>query len=547
MASSRHPLEWMLIVVPVFGIFGWTAARPFLTSEIAARVTETADPQITQSVAALDDWFEQHWEQNGVSRADHADQRLVFRRLSLALNGTVPSLGEIRGFDADAGDDRVARWTERRIQDSRFVDYVGGRLTDGLINPLAEDVKPFHRFGFRDWLGENIQRGTPWDQLVREMVAGRGRWGDHAGTTFAFAELSEGEQAAERLAARTVRTFLGQRIDCAQCHDHPFDHWKQADFEGLAAFYAPARLTNYGVQDPRRGPLVIEDMRASQQREVNPRVPFDDQWLSQDRHSRDQLAAWLTHSDNRRFRRAIANRVWGLMFGRPLVEPVDDIPDPVSDGSDSATDPTRPLDILGDALAASNYDLRHIIYVIAASRVFQLQSSHPLLENPETAAAAESSWAVFPLTHLTPEQYIRSLQQASTLTTLNLEHAGTVATLQRYAAVQRFVQNSEMSGDEEAIVSGTVPQTVERLMGNHTRQLSRSSPLTGPGRISLLANDVPTILETSYLTCLTRLPTDPEREYFTRQLSESSSRGRSRLVEDLYWSLFNSAEFCWNH
>lgn len=148
-------------------------------------------------------------------------------------------------------------------------------------------------------MGTQIQQGAPYDQLVKDMVAGRGIWGDHPGTTFTFAELSEGEQAPEPLAARTVRTFLGQRIDCAQCHDHPFDDWKQPDFEGLAAFFASARVTNFGVQDPQRGPLVIEDMRANEKRSVNPRVPFHDQWLSPERHTRDQLATWLTHSENR--------------------------------------------------------------------------------------------------------------------------------------------------------------------------------------------------------------------------------------------------------
>lgn len=232
------------------------------------------------------------------------------------------------------------------------------------------------------------------------------------------------------------------------------------------------------------------------------------------------------------------------MFGRPLVHPVDDIPDPLPETED---DHTRPLDILGDSLADQGYDLRHLIRTIAASRVFRLQSSHPALNEPDTAAVVESTWAAFPLTHLSPEQYIRSLQQASSITTLNSEHTGTVAALRRFADVRRFMQNSELSDADEVVVSGTVTQAVERLMGNQTTQLSRATPWTGPGRIALLSDDVTSILNTSYLACLTRLPTEPEREWFPEQLTGTSARQRARLTEDIDWSLYNSTEFCWNH
>ena len=110
-----------------------------------------------------------------------------------------------------------------------------------------------------------------------------------------------------------------------------------------------------------------------------------------------------------------------------------------------------------------------------------------------------------------------------------------------------FLQNSEMASADESAVSGTVPQTIERLMGSHTRQMSRATPLTGPGRISLLAKDASSSVDACYMACLTRLPTEPERTWFLGKLSGVSRKERARLIEDICWSLYNSAEFCWNH
>jgi hypothetical protein len=372
------------------------------------------------------------------------------------------------------------------------------------------------------------------------MIAGHGVLADHPAATFVALELSLGDQAAQRLAARTSRAFLGQRIDCAQCHDHPFAEWTQPQFEGLAAYYGQVQFRSARVEDTDIRPFVIKDDRRQEERTVAPAVPFESQWVPDSKHLRAELAAWVTHSQNRRFRRAIANRVWKLMFGRAFVSPVDDLPDP------SSPDNPDVLDVLADDLASHDDDLRRLIRVIVATRVFSLASTHQELDDELTAQRLEDCWAVFPVTELGPQQMIRAMEQAAAVRTLRAENSNTFSAIRRFERQTRFVDDYGVGGDAEDAQASTIPHTVQRLSGNYTRRNSNASLLTAPGRIAAMSSDAATCLENCYLACLSRRPTLDEQTHFLPQLSGNLKR-RANAVEDIYWTLFNSAEFCWNH
>lgn len=294
------------------------------------------------------------------------------------------------------------------------------------------------------------------------------------------------------------------------------------------------------MQDTRPRPFVIQDDRKQEEREVAPEVPFASQWLPDRKHLRTELAAWITHSDNRRFRRAIANRVWGMMFGRAFITPVDDLPDP------SSLENPDVLDVLAADLAAHGDDLRRLIHVIAASQPFRLASTHNGLDDDASALVLEEAWAVFPVTELGPQQMIRSMQQAANVRTLRAEDSGTYTSIRRYERQSRFVEEYGAAGDAEDAQASTIPHTVQRLKGNYTRQFSDASLLTAAGRIAVMSSDAASCLENCYLACLTRRPTPDERDHFLPQLQVKLKR-RLLAVEDIYWTLFNSAEFCWNH
>jgi len=516
----------------------WFVSQPVRSPQNQAAAPSTAEMAAT--VTKLDAHFALHWKEAEFEPAAKADDLVLLRRVSLALVGTVPSLEEIREFTADSAPDRLQRWTARFIADRRFVDYFGFSLAGAFIDLKNDDLEIAPRLRFVAWIGEGIQRGVPWNEMARQIIASRGALADEPGATMVAAEFDAGKsEAAERLAARTSRALLGQRIDCAQCHDHPFADWTQGQFEGLAAYFSQASYRNAVIQDDQRTSLVIDDTRNNVKRTVQPAVPFEPAWVPADGLLREQLAAWLAHPDNRRFRRAIANRLWGALFGRPLVEPVDDLSDPPSLEEPDA------LDFLADELAAHGHDLRRLIHVIVASRPFQLESSHPGLADVVLTPKLEKSHAVFPVTELDAHQLIRSMQQATAIGTILPERENTYVQLRRVESRYRFARDyeHEFSDGEEA--ADTVPQATRRLSGYVIRGLSRSSFWGATGRIAAFSS-AEVGIDQAFIACLSRHPTQDEATYFLSQSGKNMNQ-RSRALQDVYWTLFNSAEFCWNH
>ncbi len=276
------------------------------------------------------------------------------------------------------------------------------------------------------------------------------------------------------------------------------------------------------IQDTRPREFVIEDDRTQQRRTVAPDVPFDSELLSDDKHLRTELAAWVMHPQNRRFRRAIANRVWGMMFGRAYVSPVDDLPDPPSPESPDV------LDLLAEDLADHDDDLRRLIHVIAATRAFGLSSAHQALGESSSAAKVEEAWAVFPVSELDPQQMVRTMQQAATARTLRAEDANTFVAIRRYEHQSRFVRDYGIAGDADDAQASTIPHTVHRLSGNDTRLFSDAGWLTAPGRIAAMSSDAESCLENCYLACLTRRPTPEEQTHFLPQLQGGLKAPRDR-------------------
>jgi len=532
------------------------------------------DERIDASVERVNEWFRRHWEREGVQRAASADDLTVFRRLSLALHGTIPSLEEVRSFVSDTSDDRIERWLLKILQDERFANYFSERLTRMLVGNEEGQFVIYRRDRLGDWLAEQLRKDRPWSESVRQLIAGDGLWTESGFANFITAAFVDGEGLNEnKLAGKTVRSFLGQRIDCAQCHDHPFDDWKQSDFEGLAAFYGQARVTPGGVVDRRTEegePIGYEviDPGSEEGRIVEPRAPFHEEWLIPEGSRREQLASWIIHPENGRFGRAAANRIWGLLFGRAFSEPVDDLRDP-GDEEDL-------LDILAEEFRAHDHSLHFLVCVIVQSDVFRLRSDVPESADDDYESM-DANWAVFPLVRLRPEQVIGSMFQAGNILTID-QNSHVFTRFARFLNENDFLkQYGEIADDELLRQTGTIPQALLRMNGRFTRNLTQAELLTSAGQILSFSDADEATIDNSFLTCLTRLPTWDEQTFFARRLAgggnrmpgqeradeepldnstdlagSDSSEGtpeelRKRAVEDLFWVLFNSPEFSWNH
>ncbi len=539
------------------GLVGGTL---FLIVQTAGRIDpppsppETIDaPSVDASAERIDRWLQRRWTQEDITPAAVADDLIVYRRLSLALHGTIPSLEEIRRFMDDDAPRRLDRWLLHMLQDDRFADYFSERLVRMLVGNEEGPFLIFRRDRLRDWMADQLRADRPWSETAEQLIAGDGLWTEEGHANFLTAAFIDDEQGLDenKLAGKTVRAFLGQRMDCAQCHDHFFADWKQTDFQGLAAFYGQARVTPGGVIDRKEEegqPVVYRVFEPGDTtgQIVEPAVPFHEEWCPSSGTRRRRLAAWIVHPDNRRFRRAIANRVWGLLFGRPWHEPVDDIPDP-GDAIDL-------LDVLAEEFAAHNDSLHRLIRMIARSRAFRMRSDVPGI-SAERYAVLEKHHAVFPLVRLRPEQVIGAMVQAAGIMTID-QNSHLLTRIIRFTSESDFMQQyGELPEDELLPQTGTIPQALLRMNGPFTRELTRAELLQSAGQILSWSPSDDAVVENCFLTCLTRLPTDSERQEFLTLLQDASAEkpdetaaeARKAVVEDLFWMLFNSVEFSWNH
>jgi hypothetical protein len=494
------------------------------------------DDGLKETVRQVDEAFRKRWAAEGLHPAPPAPEMAVVRRLSLVLTGTIPSLEEIRGLEALPEGRKASTWVEALLRDRRSADYLAERVARAFVGTEGGPFIVYRRRRFLTWLSDQLFENRPYDRVVRDLIASDGIWTDRPATNFVTVTYDPDKKAVnpERLAGRVTRAFLGARIDCAQCHDHPFAQWKQADFQGLAAFFGKAESGLTGIHE---GTSEYEptDRKTGKPRAVEPKVPFLPELLPAEGNRREQLARWVTARGNPAFARATVNRVWALMFGRALVEPVDDLPE--------ADELPEPLVALADDFAAHDYDLRRLVRAVASTEVFRLDSAAV----PEPTEAQDEAWAVFPVTPLRPEQVVGALSQSASLTTIDGDSpilVRLIKSLSESGFIKRYGDGGE---DELEPHSGTIPQRLLLMNGEMVRERTKPDLFNAGNRIAIFAPTDRAAVEVAYLTVLTRRPTPEETSHFEAKLAGTRGQARNERMADLIWTLVNSTEFSWGH
>jgi hypothetical protein len=534
---ARHALFWGLVLAGIAGAGGLVLPKGRQEQRLPAR---RAMADVSASAARIDRLFEAGWAKEGLVPAERASDLAIARRLSLALVGTVPSLEEIRAFEEQPVGQRLDWWLDRLLADRRYADYVAERLARVFVGTDDGAFLLFRRRRLVSWLADQLEQNTPYDQLVRQLIADSGIWTDAPATNFLTAAIKPDDEEhpdpdPNVLAARVSRAMLGIRLDCAECHDHPFAEWKQRDFQGLAAFFAQTRR-NFGIRDGQ-GAYLADD-RDGRRVAIAPAVPFADELLPSAGTRRAQLAGWLTHPKNPALARVTVNRAWALLFGKPLVEPIDDLP----------TDPRElgALAVLADDFIEHGYGWRRLLRVIAATRAFQLDS-RAASDRPQDELSTKhlELWAAFPISRLRPEQVSGSVLQAASLSTID-SHSHIFVRLARAGAQSEFIQRyGDAGADEFEPQVGTVPQRLLMMNGKLVRDKTHENLLGNAAtQIAQLASSDAQAVETALLAVLTRRPSVEEAQHFLAQLAGGDRKAR---LEDLYWTLLNSTEFSWNH
>ena len=538
----------LLIVVGIFasGYFLLPANR--VPSPATHDVSWKSSPDVKKVLDQLNSEFEARWKEKNVQPTPRADNLTIIRRLSLGLIGSVPSLEEIRKIEKQPEDEQVSWWVSRLLEDKRSSDYIAERLARAYVGVTQGPFVLFRRRRFVDWVSNQIHTGKPYHEIARKLLVDEGLWTDSAAVNFMTVTLDEEDNRGAvdpiRMAGRTSRAFLGMRIDCLQCHDdflgtvHLGDDGKrrsgmQTDFHRLAAFFNDTRVNLAGIRDTKKIQHYQFKFLDDEKESIVPEgVPFRADLLPEEGTRRQRLATWITHKENRQFARAIVNRIWAIVMGRPLVEPIDDIPlhGPYPPG----------LETLATDLIEHDYDLRRLIRLIALSEPLARDSQADF----EITADHEKHWASFPLTRLRPEQMAAGIYQATSLTTID-SRAHILQKVTQFGMVNDFVKRYGDIGENEFNArSSTVTQRLILLNGKMVNERLRGQ--TSPTRLQQLNQDNRTAIEITYLCVYTRRPDAEEMEFFLKRFDNSSGK-RVDVIQDMFWELINGHEFAWNH
>lgn len=486
----------------------------------------------------------------GMPTAERAANLTVARRISLALVGSGLSLEEVRALSLVPENEQIRWWTSYLLADRRWADYFAERFSRAFVGTNDGPFLLFRRRKFRLWLAEQLLEGTGYDRIVHSMISAEGLWTDTPQVNFVTATVNEGNRGDPvLLAGRTARAFLAQRVDCVQCHDDflgelnfgtdedPIDG-TQEHFHSLAAFYSGTGFPDPVFQGIREDgqEYLYKFLGEDEERQVAPAVPFANDLLPTQGKPRERLAAWVTHPDNRAFARATTNRVWALLFSRPLVGPVDNIP----------LDESVPkvLDTLAGDFASNGFDLRRLIRLMVETDAFQRDSRARF----EVTEEHEACWAVFPITQLRPEQVAGSMFQAGKLTAIDAS-SSIFTRLKSFGDQQDFLKRFGDRGEDEFHSEAvTISQRLVMMNGNLVTERTKVDLINNASsRIAAMVGDNFRAIELVYLCALNRMPTEIEAAEFERYLDGKKGNARSRAIGDIFWAMTNSTEFSWNH
>lgn len=518
------------------------AAKQWRPVAVVSRSDAAVLERVNQELVAL-------WNEKGVTPVEPASDVQLLRRAYLDLAGRTPTVREVRDYINDAPGGRYERLIERLLDSPDHASQLAAVWRSFLI-PEGVDLDAFGgTASFEKWLAERFAAGEPYDQIVRKLLLAEGRLAQSGPLLFYSALKLD----ADQLAARTSRAFLGMRLECAQCHDHPFEPWTQSDFWSYAAFFAQisrprGELENAStvmqVRDVNRG----EVMMPYSDEAVPPRflgtteevaLTADDAAAS---GRRQALSNWLTGSENPYFARATVNRLWAYLFGRGIVDPVDDF------GVNNPPVSPELLDTLASQLIESNFDLRNSIRTIVLSNAYRLDSSSgEIADSPEEAEKRLTAFAQMNVKTLTAEQLYDCIAVA---TLLDPSGGDADFTLSRFGNSQRdlFLQTFAAPSASRSEYLAGIPQVLTLMNGG---LISGATAEGSSGMIRSLQAPFFTDaqrINILFMATLSRPATDDEVALLADLIpADATEDQRFAALSDMLWALINSSEFALNH
>ncbi len=475
----------------------------------------------------VDELLAARWTEQAVKPAAAADDSELLRRLYLDLTGVIPTAWESRAYLADKRPEKRGELIDRLLVSPAHATHRANLWRELMLPRKFDPQQTAGLIGLQNWLRRQFVENRRYDRTVADLLVATG--GDTAGPALFYTALGV---KPEELGTTTARIFLGVRLDCAQCHNHPFDRWTQQDFWGYAAFFARIEQRSRNAAATRLVDTDSGDVRLPGTDIIVPtRYPGGLLVGSQEPGTRrQQLAIWMVSGDNPYLARATVNLVWAQLFGRGLVEPLDDF------GPHNPASHPQLLEELSDSFVAGGYDLRQLYRILANTLAYQLAS-----RAAEGADPPAESFARMSIKTLTGEQLYDSLGRVAlrprTRSQDPLADPLRQAFLMKLQTQTRTVTDFELS----------VPQALTLMNGP---ELSMVTDAAQSGLLAAL--EAPFMnneqrVEAAFLATLSRQPRDNERAQFVEYVQSRPAAQRSQALGDVTWALLNSAEFILNH
>ncbi|WP_164100777.1 DUF1549 and DUF1553 domain-containing protein [Candidatus Laterigemmans baculatus] len=508
---------------------------------------------LPEPVNFIDEHVFANLRQIGIPPSPVCDDPTFLRRVTIDIAGRLPTAEEAKAFLADTAPDRRDQVIERLLRSPNYADYFANKWTPLLKNRRDDASDITSNFAFHAWLRDSLLANVPYDQLVRELLAATGTVVENPPVAW-YKRVKDPKEQLEDI----TQLFLGVRMQCAQCHHHPFERWSQDDYYSMAAFFSRIGRKPTGVRGEDlifhdRGPATAVNVKSGEA--LPPAALGDDVGtITPDEDPRLRLADWMGSPENPYFAKALVNRYWKHFFSRGLIEPEDDIRD--------TNPPTNPelLAALEAHFIESGFDLKELVRVITRSRTYQL-SSIPNEKN----WVDRQNYSRFYLRRLQAEVMLDSIDD---LTGANTNFANLPAETRAIALPDNSYTKSspflQVFGRPEAasvcecerVQSSSLAQSLHLINSADIK----NKLATAGGRAAELSAAEMTPEEkihALYLAAFSRPPLPEELEtavaYLNEPLLDASGKplapeaAEKQSFQDLIWALMNTKEFLFNH
>jgi hypothetical protein len=513
---NTHTVGRQFVVIPKDQKFEWSLAEP--VSEI--------DQAIHDKLKLL-----------RILPSGACDDRQFIRRVYLDICGILPTPDEVQQFVDDGAADKRSQCIDRLLQRDEFTDIWVMKWAELLqIRSIRNRVTYKGAHLFHEWLRSRLAENTPIDEVVRELLTASGETFESGPANYFHSEPND-----LKLAENVAQAFLGMRIQCAQCHNHPFDRWTMEDYYGFAAFFK--QIVRKRARDPRE--FIIYNRRSGEvkhpvsQAVVAPKFLGGDSPETKGKDRRAVLSDWITSTDNPYFAKNLANIVWAHFLGSGIVDEVDDVRvsnPPVNEAL---------LEQLATKLKESNYDFRELIREICNSQTYQLST-----KTNQSNVEDRMNFSHANLRRIRAEVLLDVISQVTETKNRFRGYANDARAVQiDDGATNNFFLKTFGRSTRESVCSCEVKMEPNLSQALHLLNGDSVNAKIAQGKVieKLIAKKLSNraIVNNLYQRCLGRFPTKNETKSLIA--SVTAEPDRKAALQDVFWSILNCREFIFNH